>query len=752
MRKTKLFAALLAAALVFNLAACGNSGTAGSTETTAAVETETTAAEAGSDETTEENSDFKTIRDAIAAYTDKVDEPYGYEISYALAYDEELQSTSEDGWRLSGSDAEHKTADYISEEMTAIGLTDVEKVPVTVDSWDYTHGSLSIDGLDLAIKVYPYATTGTDDDGLTAEIVDVGTGTMDEYEGLDVKDKIVLVGVDQVNEQWIDVYMDEADLHGAAAIVIYAYGKEGYATLSDDDSNIHDVCDTDIMPCVSISRNEAKAIQEAIAAGNNQATLIVDSKVSIGDGIAYNVIGRIAGKSSDEIIIVSAHYDKYFWGFQDDSTAMGLIMAIAKTMKDAGYEPQNDIYFVAHAAEEWGTSGSQSDYTTGAWEMINNARPEWQGKIKGMLNFELAALYDGATELQFSGPPEMATLVKNFVDGGFAPAPVNNIYADGISSEIVEAGVMEDGISYRLAGTPYIVNMPGMQDGPDGWYQQRYHTQSDDKDTYSADVMATNIAEYGAMAIYIDMMPALELDLELSADTMENGLDADTAKLADIDTESYAAAVEAMRTAAAGLNDKINAVNEKYREAAADGASAEELDAIYAEGREVNAVTLKAFKYIQDNFTDIIIAGEVGSFHTAYQENVAVLTAVIDALNAGNLSSEDGDGAIDIAYMINYGGEYGKYYFSPETNKVVEDMLSNPESQRNYSTGRGFTFADTKGATRSILEKVMAEEEDPDVSEETAIYEDALTAQKQLYKDAVDAEIEAMNGFADVVS
>lgn len=740
MRKTKLWAAFLAAAFVLSMSACGTNGnvegTSAETQTTDAEKAEE-AAEAG----------LEIINEAIAAFVQKADESFGYDVACKLAYDKELQSTAEYGWRMAGSEAEHKAADYLSELMTDIGLEDVEKVPITVDSWEFRGGSLTIDGTDLEMVPYPYATNGTDENGLTAEIVDVGTGTMDEYEGIDVKGKIVLVGVDQYNEQWIDVYMDEADVHGAAAIVTYPIGNEGYATLSDDDANVHDVCDGDIMPCVSISRNEAKAIQEAIKEGKDKATLILDNKISIGDGKAYNVIGRIKGKNPVQIIVISGHYDKYFWGFQDDSTAIGLIMSIAKAMKESGYEPQNDIYFIAHAAEEWGTSGTQSDYTTGAWEMINHARPEWQGKIIGMLNFELPAINDGADMLEFQSVPEFENLIKSFVKAELAPG-VTDAYTEGISDEITPSGVQEDGISYRLAGVPYIVNVPFSQDGPEGWYQQRYHTAHDDSDTYSKEVMTANITTYGALAIYIDRMPALELDLSLSADDMEGFFDSDIAETAGIDVSSYEKGLNVMREAAEAQNNKINDVNNRYKKAVADGASDEELAKLYEEGRVINASTLKAFKYVQDNFVNIINAEEVASFHSAYQDNTALLEAIIAAIDEGELANDE-DGVLDIAYMLNGGGEYSKYYFNPETVAVVDDMLTDPSKTRNYGTGKGFVYADTKGATRSILEKVMSGEKELDLTAEKAVYEAALDAQRILYKESVEKEVEAMNDFAE---
>ena len=47
--------------------------------------------------------------------------------------------------------------------------------------------------------------------------------------------------MDQWNVAWIDQYMNEAALHGAAAIVTYSL-EIGYGSYSDDMINMQDLC------------------------------------------------------------------------------------------------------------------------------------------------------------------------------------------------------------------------------------------------------------------------------------------------------------------------------------------------------------------------------------------------------------------------------------------------------------------------------------------------------------------------------
>ncbi len=723
--KRRLTAILLAGALALGTCACGTSEKAPAAP------------------------ELANVKESIANYTSKVDHSFAYDIAYTLSYDETLLS-NEMGWRTAGSDAEHAAADYLAEKMNEIGLQDVEKVPVTVDKWQFNDASLTIAGTEIDIMPASYATNGTDADGITAEIVDVGFGGAADYEGLDVEGKIVLCGVDQWNEMWIDSHLEEAAHHGAAAIVSYA--MDGYARYSDDMINMQDVCAPDLMPCVSISMNQYKEIAAAIEAGNNQATLIVDNEMVPEGGTSYNVVGRIPGKCSDQQIMVSAHYDCYFWGFQDDNCAIGLVLEMANAMLQSGFTPQNDIVFVCHGAEEWGATDTDFDYTTGAWEMINHARPEWASKTIAMLNFELPAYYDGAEMAQIACVPEFDSLVGQFVsDPELCPAPANDIYPNGIDTETAAVSTMEDGVSYRMAGVPYVlpsgVSAPG--EGGPGWYQKCYHTSADNKDSYSADVMTTNLNMYGALAIYLDAMPALQMDFTATVDFLDEFLDRELAAEAGVDVDAYEAALEDLRAATETHESQIADLNGRYMEAVASEASQEDIDALYAEGRELNKATLTAFKFVQDNFSNIVTASDIVPFHSAYQDNVAVLTGILDALEEGVLWADDEEsGALDLAWRLNNEYDYSFYSFSPETVHASMDSYSNLDNLF-WGTNKGFEFADTGDATVSLLEK--DETGDTDFSEEIAVYQAALESQTALYKAAAEKDIPAMGELAGLL-
>lgn len=699
-------------------------------------------ASCGSSENTVDSQLF--MAEDVQSYIDSIDMEYAYNLAETLAYDEEYWD-NELGWRTAGSDAEHRAADFLVEEMESIGLTDVEKVGTTVDKFQFNDSSLTIEGTDIDLMPASYQCSGTDEDGITAEIVDVGTGFEADYEGKDVSGKIVLAGVDQWNEAWIDNYIRQAYGRGAAAIVTYSTG--GYGELNDDTVNVQDICCEDLIPTVAISANDAGKIQDAIEAGNSTATLTVDAVLEEGTGITYNVVGKIKGRSSHQQILIAGHYDKYWYGFQDDSAAVALDFAVAKALIDSGYVPENDIVVVAHGAEEWGATDTQFDYTTGAWGMMHEADLGWDGKTLAMLNCELPAFSVEGNQLNISCVPEFSSLVNKMVAETGLVTTAGDVV---VSEEAGSVNVMEDGVSYRWHGVPYILN--GFED--DTFMQQRYHTSSDDKDTWDEDTMRTNINWFGAFAIYIDSMPALELDITATCDDLENNFDEAVAQEAGVDTGAYLAAIDSLRTVAKEHNEEIADVNARYEEAVSGEASDEELAKIRAEGADLNQTTLEAFKTVQERCTrtdDV----DVYTGHPNLDANINGLKGMIEALQQEELYAEDEEsGALDIAWTLNGEKDYSYYLFDQQ---VVEDILAQydaslvDDSKAYWALDKMIPVCYVGDATYQLVRQAEDEEAEIDYDGAIAVYQSELDRIFPYVKSYCDEEVAAMKAIEDIL-
>ena len=722
--KRRLTALLLTLGLISGLAACG---------TTA----QTTPAPTATGETaaTDPGAAYESFLSAASA-------DYAYDVALELSTNPDFFN-SELGGRTAGSDAEHATADYLAGLMEEIGLSDVEKAAADCDRWQFNGASLTVDGEEY--DVYSYATASTPAEGLTAEIVYVGDGTMWDYEGLDVTGKIVLIDIDQRNNWWITYPMLEAQHQGAAAILAANVG--GFAQIADDALNCQDICGPTAIPTLSIGLADSQAIQAKLSEGPVTATLVVDNEVSE-NGTTYNILGRIPGKSSDYQIIVGGHYDVHFTGFQDDNCAVGLVLAMAKAMIDSGYQPENDIVFCLHGAEEWGSSYTQYDWTVGAWEMINNVHPEWVGKTLAFINFELPA-YEFDTYTSTYSAPEMYAMLDYFANEyPYSPDP-EGCFPDGVLTEGYQTYTYSDDFSYYAAGVPSTVNGFLLQKDMETvfpFYVDIYHSQYDTPDTYNEAVMDFNIKYYGALAMYIDQTPALYLDFTAQYDRILASMDEELMAETGVDVEAYKTALEGLNTAAQDMVDRVRQVNDDYAAARAEGDTAAMAE-LWAQGRALTAQNLAAFQFAQKNLLGLMYERPIVP-HEAPQENIQLCEAIIACLETGDVAT-----AVDeYAWTVNNVLEWYAMYFSPEVIAIQDDMLWGEDNLDNlyWGTDIGFTKADVDAATRSLF--VRYEEAGGDFSEEIAVYEAAIQAQTQILADLGAQETQAMTELASLLA
>ena len=330
------------------------------------------------------------------AYLDKVDVDYSYELTKKLT---EFKTNEKLGYRTAGSEAEIAAGEMLKEEMEKIGLQNVTKDAITLDTWTFEKADLTFqaaDGQEKTAVLGGYHTNFDTQGPREYTVVYAGRGTAADLEPLDVTGKLVLVDINQSEDWWINYPAYQAHLKGAAAVLAMQDG--GYAEISPDALNAQDVCGPADAPAFSISQTDAGALKEAIAASENgEITVTFDAKSEVElDGTSYNIVGMIPGKDPDAMVIVSAHYDAYFDGFQDDSAAIALMMGIAKGLVDSGYQPEKTLVFCAMAAEEWGMTNTRYDWSTGAYKQVFEAHPEWAGKVIANINFEMPALSIGA--------------------------------------------------------------------------------------------------------------------------------------------------------------------------------------------------------------------------------------------------------------------------------------------------------------------------------------------------------------------
>ena len=269
------------------------------------------------------------------AYLEKLDISYSYRLAKRM---EEIRSNPLLGYRTAGSEAELKTGEMLAEEMRRLGFPKVWKDRIMVDAWEFKKAQIrftDVDGKEVKAALGAYQTNFVTDGEKPYTVVYVGKGTEKDYQGLDVKGKIVLADINQRDEWWINYPVYQAYLKGAAALLAVQTG--GYGEVDESTLNAQDIAGPPEAAAFSISGKDAGKLKKVLEKEKEiQIFLDIDTRVER-DRYTYNIIGEIPGRHPERKILLSAHYDSYFDGFQDDNTAISMMLGIGKALMESGY-------------------------------------------------------------------------------------------------------------------------------------------------------------------------------------------------------------------------------------------------------------------------------------------------------------------------------------------------------------------------------------------------------------------------------
>ena len=636
---------------------------------------------------------------------------YSYELAKRM---EQFRSNKELGYRPAGSRAEFETGEMLKCEMQKLGLSSVTKDAVRVDGWEFKKAVLSYtleDGREKQILLGAYQTTMVTDGFEEYSLMYLGKGTEKEYEGKDVTGKLVLVEINQRNEWWINYPVYQAHLKGAKAVIAVQTG--GYGEIDDEALNAQDIAGPEDAPAFSISRKDAQDLKHLLEK-NEEIRVHLDADTQVKrDCVTYNITGRIPGKHPDRIVLLSAHYDSYFSGFQDDNTAVSMMFGIAKALLESKMQPNNTILFCAMAAEEWGVVDSNFDWSTGAYEQVMTAHSEWAGQVIADLNFELPALAHG-TRARIRSCYEYTAFLETYLKT-LQEISMTEAYPQE-TKITAPIETWSDDFSMAIAGIPSMVN-----DFTGGSFMEtHYHSQFDNDMYYDEKVYRFHHELFVLLIEALDRTAVVPLNF---APVMRRAAEKMPLKVSKMLGEGWKNESEQLQTIMqeaqkvfemAGTYEQaeyenLEKQNERYAGYLSSGQK-EQAEHCYQELRKKEKLLLKKFKLEQDTFVRIDWYGNVLYPHEIIGKNMQLLENAIYHLSKKELSQ-----ALEKLYQID-NNAYAFMFDEQVYDHFTEYVLHQPKDRLKWGYHRLMEHANLYHLVKNLLKKQNME--DPDFSEE----------------------------------
>ena len=273
----------------------------------------------------------------------------------------ELYSTADSltGFSIVGTQSDKDRADYLFNEFKSLGLSNVEKVPVMLNSWQYSSFKILAD------------CNCADNSLITMRLVGAYP-TNFSFENTELTMRYV-GDKSQLNKEYIEGYAimlpiyDNLNDLNKAVDVVKEYNPALILTCSTltNTTNVYNI-NTNYMqnigiPVINIPVNSYSLLKSSYDKGVKNDTKMVlqltgNSNVSEELTESYFVQGEIKGKSN-KVVYITSHFDSIHNNYMSSCVSTSELMALAERLLKENYHPDYTIRFLATTGQEWGLVG-----------------------------------------------------------------------------------------------------------------------------------------------------------------------------------------------------------------------------------------------------------------------------------------------------------------------------------------------------------------------------------------------------------
>lgn len=290
-----------------------------------------------------------------------------------LVSTEELQSTVAYlcglGEKVSGSEEERKACEYLTGRLKAYGYTPVVH---EFDSYISYPRSASL-VISAAGERFDIPAVGvafgqsTPPDGVTDDVVHVGSGSDTDYVGKDVRGRIVLV-----TKLPSPANALTAARHGARGMICMSAGKQRHKMIITPVWGTPEFDQASRIPrvhVVSIAKTDGDRIIAALKQGSVRATLVTDTFE--GWRTVRLPTAELKGREP-EFALVGAHYCSWFDGSTDNVSGDACVLELARVLKAYDGKLRYGIRFAWWPGHSHGRYSGSTWYADTHWQELRD--------------------------------------------------------------------------------------------------------------------------------------------------------------------------------------------------------------------------------------------------------------------------------------------------------------------------------------------------------------------------------------------
>ena len=409
-------------------------------------------------------------------------------VSDSSAYERLAELVDRFGPRFSGTANLERALDWILAEMERDGLENVHGEPVMVPRW--VRGEESAELIAPRRRVLPMlslgGSVGTPPDGITAEVMVVGSYEELESRAAEAGGKIVLFNVPFTSYGQTVRYRGGGAIAaarvGAVAALLRSVTPHSLQTPHTGAMNYAEGVSR--VPYAALTVEDAEMLQRMVDRGERVEVRLTLSARTLPDVESRNVVAELRGAElPDEIVVLGGHIDSWDvgQGAMDDGGGSVAAWEAVRLIQRLGLRPRRTLRVVLWTNEENGLRGARS------------YRDAHQAELdRHVLAIESDAGVFRPRGFGFGGSPAAYAIVSE-IGNLLEPIDAGSIAVGGGGADI--GPLMREGV-------------PGMGLSVDGskyfWY---HHTDADTIDKLDPADMARCVAAMAVMAYVVADLP-----------------------------------------------------------------------------------------------------------------------------------------------------------------------------------------------------------------------------------------------------